>query len=449
MKIMITAYNQAILKNMYFSGLIDRLIDCGFDVTVSTLTFKKEYFKSVLERKGISVVSLNRVQNKTYFDRVFRRIFITLQYTNYWKYKSYEFKSTSKLRGKFYITLSKFFNLKYFPKFNLIQIFRFFFNKININASIEDWDEIDKIDIVFSTDLFSEEDITIVKMAKLRGKIVISMVRSWDNCYTKGILRYLPNNVFVNNALIKGYLVDEHFCPPDNIHIVGHPQYDEFFNKSTMARDLFLNSIGVDTDKKIVLFLPAGSQLSSTDDDIVEDILSIFKDELVDMDCLLIARNHPGHPANIQERNNCLIMNVGLQFSEGDKFTEFTDNDNILIKNLIANSSAIITVATTFVVDALTFEKFQITISYDGSQNFDYYNSIRRYHDDEHLQDFLNSGASIMASSRDELADALKNAFSNPDYNKKNIIKEKERQMGEFLGVSVDRISNLIVSLSN
>ena len=76
---MITAYNQAILKNMYFSGLIDRLIDCGFDVTVSTATFKKEYFKSVLERKRISVVSLNRVHDNTYLDKVFRRIFLILQ----------------------------------------------------------------------------------------------------------------------------------------------------------------------------------------------------------------------------------------------------------------------------------------------------------------------------------------------------------------------------------
>ena len=446
---MITAYNQAILKNMYFSGLIDRLIDCGFDVTVSTATFKKEYFKSVLERKRISVVSLNRVHDNTYLDKVFRRIFLILQYTNYWKYKIYEFKGTSRLRGKFYIALSRFFNLKYFPIFTLIQIFRVLFHKININASIEDWEEIDKIDVVFSTDLFSEEDTKIVKMAKLRGKAVISMVRSWDNCYSKGILRHLPDHVFVNNAVIKGYLVENHFYPPNNVHIVGYPQYDTFFNKPTMPKDLFLNSIGIDKDKEIILFLPAGSQLSSTDDDIVEDILSVFKDELIDVDCFLIARNHPGHPANIQERNNCLIMNAGHRFSEGAKFTEFTDDDYILVKNLIANSSVIINVASSFGVDALTFEKFQITIGYDGVKNLDYNNSIKRYHDEEHMRDFLNSGASIIVSSRDELADALKNIFSDPDYNQKNIIKEKERQMGEFLGLSVDRISGLIVSLAN
>ena len=28
--------------------------------------------------------------------------------------------------------------------------------------------------------------------------------------------------------------MENHFCPPNNVHIVGYPQYDTFFNKPTI-----------------------------------------------------------------------------------------------------------------------------------------------------------------------------------------------------------------------
>ena len=37
------------------------------------------------------------------------------------------------------------------------------------------------------------------------------MVRSWDNCYTKGLLRIKFNKILVNNNDIKNDLLNYHF----------------------------------------------------------------------------------------------------------------------------------------------------------------------------------------------------------------------------------------------
>ena len=73
----------------------------------------------------------------------------------------------------------------------------------------------------------------------------VGMVRSWDNCYSKGILKAIPDTVIVNNETIKRESFDIHGVDEDTICPVGVPQYDHLSKiLETEEREEFLQSIG-------------------------------------------------------------------------------------------------------------------------------------------------------------------------------------------------------------
>ena len=272
------------------------------------------------------------------------------------------------------------------------------------------------------------------------------MVRSWDNCYSKGILRYTPHTIIVNNKDIKTELIKLHFCTSEQIKIVGFPQYDRF-KKSEYLKRLTLKFSNL-WPKKFILFCPAGDFLSKTDDDILQDLIDALKELNLADKYKIIVRNHPAHPAKITVRDNIEIFHPGIQYKEGQKFSDFSSEDTDFYNGLLYYSDLVIHISSSVAVDALAFKKQQIIIGYDGHHELDYLKSVRRYHDEEHMKSFINSKAPFLVNNYEKLKTTLDNVLVRNIKNK-YINKEYRRRFDLSFGKSIDEISSVVSDIVN
>ena len=443
----VSAYNQIVMRNFFHSGLADRLKADGFHLKIFTYSFKKNNYEDLLRDKKIKIVSLSELEKNNIYERIVRRIFIILQKSHYSSFRHSELAGATKYLTSLFSFLSISLNSRPLLKINffLINLFRNILvltrqkNKKLIS-------ELQECHIFFSTDLFGEEDFKILSQAESINIKTLSMVRSWDNCYSKGILRLAPHKIIVNNKDIKTELIKLHFCTAESIKIVGFPQYDRF-KKSEYLKKLAIKFANLNANN-FILFCPAGDLLSKSDDDILQDLVDVLRELKLTDKYKIIVRNHPAHPAKIKERNKVQILKTGILYKEGQKFSDFSSEDTDLYNALLYFSDLVIHISSSVAVDSLAFKKHQIIINYDGHKELGYLNSVKRYHDEEHMQFFINTKAPYLVNNFEELKNSVhKSLICN--LKNKYIDREYIRRFDVNFGKSIDTISSVITNMAN
>jgi hypothetical protein len=304
-------------------------------------------------------------------------------------------------------------------------------------------------ELVFATDVFDPRDAILLREASKVSIPTVGMVRSWDNCFSKGLMRTLPDRLLTNSRHIKGEACDIHGMSFQSIEVVGLPQFDRFVTEKRMERDEFFKNIGADPQTELVVFAPAGSLLSDTDWQIYEILATAREEGKFAKPITIYVRNHPHHPADFSQtkiRKGDIVERPGHVF-EGDnpKETELTKNDSAFLADLLAHSSIVIWIATTLALDASVFNRPLISVNFDGLEKLPYINSVKRYHDDDHMRKLLKTGGVFVANTREELINGVGAYLSDPTLDqdgRKLIIDE---QLYKLDGKSSERIVNALL----
>lgn len=91
-------------------------------------------------------------------------------------------------------------------------------------------------------------------------------VTSWDNLSSKGLIRYLPDRVFVWNDVQAQEAVDYHHVPRDRIVVTGAQPFDRWFvREPSVSRAEFCASVELPDDRPFALFV--GSTLQNRGED--------------------------------------------------------------------------------------------------------------------------------------------------------------------------------------
>lgn len=252
-------------------------------------------------------------------------------------------------------------------------------------------------DVVFAADIYTMFDQALLSETIHRGIRTIGMIRSWDNNYSKGLCRFRPDVLLVNNETIASEAVEMHGFDPSSVRVVGIPQFDCYTTPAAHDRETFFRLIGADPSKRLVLVSPAGYPLVPGDvDSEICDILREAQDngQLPDSVQFLI-RSHPHRPAPIREGTfgpNILIDTKTITYQGAGKRAEFSPADQEHLKESLLYSDVIVWAVTSLGLDALVFDKPQVIIHFDGRIDRPYWKSVRRYYDEDHMRKFLNTG---------------------------------------------------------
>jgi len=123
-------------------------------------------------------------------------------------------------------------------------------------------------DVVLVTPLvdIGSDQVEYVKAAKALGIRSGLCVHSWDNLTNKGLIRIIPDRIFVWNEAQKREAVTMHGARAEQVIATGAPAYDQWFNRRpSTTREGFCRTVGLPADRPFFLYL-CSSQFIAPDE---------------------------------------------------------------------------------------------------------------------------------------------------------------------------------------
>ncbi len=263
----------------------------------------------------------------------------------------------------------------------------------------------DRPEIVYFCPLnqrFSEET-DYLKAARRLGIPTAMSVYSWDNLTTKGLIQLPVDTVFAWNEAQRVEAMTIHRVPARKIVVAGSPFFDKWFDRTDIeSREAFAARAGLDSRRKIILYLGSSANIARDESWFVAAILKRLRassDPSV-TDAQILLRPHPAN-ANVFEH----LEGVVRWPKEGalpDTPQQLAD-----LRATFRHSAAAIGINTSGMVDAVLA----------GVPTFSV--MLERYADTQgnsaHFAQLAGAGAIEIASDLDALEEGLIALFSGRD----------------------------------
>jgi hypothetical protein len=162
------------------------------------------------------------------------------------------------------------------------------------SARITDYIRDQRPDVVLVSPLIELASplLDYLKAARALGIRTGICVASWDNLTSKGLLRFVPERVFVWNETQRREAVELHGIPADRVVATGAARFDDWFAQApSSSREAFLEHVGLDPDQPYLLYLCSSVFVAPDERSFVDRWLQALRGRLGDVG--LIVRPHP------------------------------------------------------------------------------------------------------------------------------------------------------------
>lgn len=274
-----------------------------------------------------------------------------------------------------------------------------------------------KPDLVFAANLTSMDDARLLKAAHRFGVRSIGMPKGWDNLTLKTFLPVFPDKLLVQTELMKKDAVALDF-PEERIRVTGFPKFDVYKTApSTDGRRAFMQKLGLNPDRKLILYAGAGDQLARYDEEILARLLVAIEEGKIQGEPQVLVRPHPKYiyrSEKIPARAFWVLDRPGRVVGKSMADFEFERDDVEHLKASLAYADVLIHTASTLGVEASIFDKPAITIAFDGDAHPPPALSVARYYQYEHLDRVIATGGMPQAHSFEELVALTNDYLNNP-----------------------------------
>lgn len=191
-------------------------------------------------------------------------------------------------------------------------------------------------------------------------------VPSWDNLSSKGLVRIVPDRVFVWNAVQVREAAEMHGIPADRVVTTGAPKFDEWFDKEPSAtREEFCRKAGVDPSKPFVLYLCSSWFIAPEEVPFVRRWVDAVRSSASPLlrDVGIVVRPHPQHSRQWEGVDLEAYENVslwppgGAQPDRADTRADFFDS--------LVHSAAVVGINTSALIEAAIAGKSVYTVVTD------------------------------------------------------------------------------------
>ncbi len=267
-----------------------------------------------------------------------------------------------------------------------------------------------KPDLFFLPNIAHSPDLELLAEAKRQGVKSVGMCGSWDH-FNKYFVPLRSDILLAWNEPLKKEAIEYECYKPEQIKLVGFPQFDAYFNKAVyISREEFLKNKKIPTDSKIIFFASEGAY-SLDGPDIIDMMVKWIESGELPRNSRIILRLYPGVKA--EEKTYERFFNHPLIYV--DSLDNWTSRDNFIsFINTIRHSDVVISTYSTVSVEAVVFNKPLININFDGYHIRPSHKTVRRLSNFSHFWHVLNTGALINIESQNDLLVAIKNYLNNP-----------------------------------
>ena len=293
----------------------------------------------------------------------------------------------------------------------------------------------------------------IVREVRRNNLPMIAYINSWDHPTTKGPLPDGFKQLMVWNRQMQQELIDYHDVSAEQISVVGAAHLDLYYNKDLIrSRDDFMKSLGVDPERRLIVFGTYSKRLGPDEPTIARYIAKKVEADAYVLPTTLYIRAYP-KDRDWQERfgSLALLPNVVVRCASNFKDDGISDtakyatNDLKLLVNLMNHADVVLTGPGTLAMDAVAFDTPVVSIGFDGDRNLPYERSILFRYDFDHYAKVTEIGGSRLVKSFDEMDRAINEYLENPNIDAAKRERLREQQLTPFDGCSGERIVTKIV----
>jgi len=444
--IFITSLNPFVTRNILFTDVFKKLIITpGLRLVIFCPDYKKEYFEKHFKRENVIIEPI-KSEKLTKQDVIFGYIGQSLLNT----------KRLAIRRDEVYLSRGKM--LQYFGALFLSWIGWIPLVKKLVRA-FDMWTmdkkrfsrhfDLYKPDVVFGPDVFHPDDARFLAEAKRRDIHTVGMVRSWDNITNKGFFRVKPDQLIVNNEIIRDEAIQYEDIKKENTVVVGMPQFDLYIKESRSSREDFFKRIGLDPNKPFIIFGPWGKRFIDTD----WQILQILKDAIAEgklpSDIQILVRIPPNDTILLGDfvpDNHFKIYYVSRQFQEGvyrdrefDQQAMTDTADNLYYCDLLIGYMSSLN------IDACAFDKPIVAVAFDGfEKNKPYLKSIKKFLDFDHTNKMLFTRFARFVDNKEELIANINRYLKDPSLDREGRAHFFKLQTWRHDGKAGERIANFL-----
>ena len=307
-------------------------------------------------------------------------------------------------------------------------------------------------DVIFSTSIISGIDMAFMKEAQRRGVKTISMTKGWDHA-ARSFYRFVPDNIIVQNAIMKDYLFKYQKIKKEKVKVGGFPQFDWYVHGDLLVRrEEFLSSLGLDPQRKLILFGSEGPW-SPEDDNIVGLLAKYIAAGRFPTAASLLIRPHYVDLKTERYDKFIGLKNIKLDASMVYHETLSTNWDPDMREiayfvNLMHHMDLLINMASTLTLDACCFDKPVIAVSFgvlhDEKSGKDLSGLL---YEADHFQDVLKTGAVDLVHSEQELLESVNMYLLHPERKREERKTLLNTLCYKVDGNSAKRVADEILSL--
>lgn len=452
--ILINIQNSFSVRNFLRTDAL-KIINSRTDVRLVLLAKgdKIDYYKKEFPLEGVFFDIMSEIEN-CFFERFFKFVEVASVHT----------RTVSMMQKTEFYRDKSFFLKKivfYFIKrclwfFGQLKIWRRLLRKTYYAVPTNSFSSLfDKYnpDLVFCPSLLYSNN-RLVKEAKKKNIKTVGAVLSWDNFFSKSLLRVFPDKLIAYTDDIKKQAEDYGDFPSDKIVVTGLPQYDRYFKKEGLkSREEFISDIGGDPNKKLIVYGFSGKAGLHIDFGIVKILLENIKKGNIKEDVQVLLRPYPRYDFpqakinKIKKEYDILIYPAMSHVGEGKENWEFDEKSLNFLSNTLAHADVVINMYSTFFIEAAIFDKPLIGIAFDGEKELPYYESARRFFDWDHLKRVKLLNGIDLVHNEEELVSSVNNCLDNPfllKEERKNIV-EVQSQFTD--GNSGRRLANVLLNI--
>lgn len=439
--IFITSFHGHISRNILATDVLTLLKkERAIRIVVLAPAHKINYFRSKFQGGNIMVegVILHR-SSKTRFGLLFKRLGVFLFDSHTTKVKRHYLLYHYRQWFRF-----AFFSLVAFAGHSRFvrRCIRTLDMRFSPKGFFGDLIETYRPDLVFSTDIQNEDDVSLMQDARARGIPIIGMVRSWDNM-TQRACRIFPDRLLVGSTAVRDEAIQLHDFPLSRIGVVGNPHYDRYLRGPITPRAQFMKALGLDPKRRLIMYNPIGDPIIHANDTDVY-IMGI----LGKADAQVLVRlptNLPVKLDNFRIPENTSIDQPGFSFRKGDiRGQEITREDDDRLIDSLYYSDLVVSGPSSICLDAAFFDKPIIAV--------DFYPTERHFFDGvyaygyEHLEKLLATGGVHRARTREDFLRQIQKYLREPELDVAGRRRIRELWFSHADGRSSERLVQEILS---
>ena len=341
---------------------------------------------------------------------------------------------------------------RFLAKPTVRRLARFFDQRLRIDTAISRLFEDFKPTLVFLPHLFGDDETAILRAASRRGVASIGFINSWDKLTSRSILRLLPDYLAVPNEITKKEAVDFHDMTATRIFVSGAPQFDIYKKFKPTARETFLQSVGLSTETRFILFCPMGKTFSDSDWQFMELIEGFIANQSLPSDLRVLARFPPNDTVQLKDKaklSHFVFTMPGVRFTKTRGVDwDMNESDLQSLFDSIYWSELVICPPSTVSIDAAILDKPIINLGFDFVPEKSY-RSILRFYGATHYQNIMELGGISLAKNKDDLLGLIKSYLSDPRQNVAGRLKIVESQVERLDGKAGERIAGFILDILN